>query len=103
SSGSVLAQKLLFAHSFADDLSSYIEAYFDTTTGPKREAASYRKIAATLQLRAEQVLFISDLAPELDAARAAHAHTALCLRPGNPQPELTSHPAIRTFDEVLAA
>jgi enolase-phosphatase E1 len=103
SSGSVLAQKLLFAHSSADDLSSYIEAYFDTTTGPKREAESYRKIVATLELRTEQVLFISDVSPELDAARAAHTYTALCLRPGNSQPELTSHPAIRTFDEVLPA
>lgn len=103
SSGSVLAQKLLFSHSSADDLSSHIEAYFDTTTGPKREAESYKKIARTLQLPAERVLFISDLSPELDAARAAHAHTALCLRPGNPQPEPTHHPSILTFDEVLPA
>lgn len=103
SSGSVLAQRLLFAHSSADDLSSYIEAYFDTTTGSKREAESYRKIVATLELRAEQVLFISDVSPELDAARAARAHTALCLRPGNAQPELTSHPTIRNFDEVFPA
>jgi len=103
SSGSVLAQKLLFAHSSAGDLSSHIEAYFDTTTGPKREFASYQKIAAALGRPPRQVLFLSDVAAELDAARAAHVHTALSLRPGHRQPEPSSHPVIRTFDEVLPA
>jgi enolase-phosphatase E1 len=103
SSGSVLAQKLLFAHSAAGDLSSHIEAYFDTTAGPKREAESYKKIVAALQLRTEQVLFISDVPAELDAARAAHLHTALSLRSGNLPPELSSRPVIQTFDEVLPA
>jgi enolase-phosphatase E1 len=103
SSGSVLAQKLLFAHSSAGDFSPHIEAYFDTTTGPKREAESYKKIAAALQLRSEQVFFISDVAAELDAARVAHVHTTLSLRPGNQQPEFSSHPVIHTFDEVLPA
>ena len=103
SSGSVLAQKLLFAHSVAGDLSSHIEAYFDTTAGPKREAESYKKIVAAVKLRTEQVLFISDVPAELDAAQAAHLQTALSLRSGNQQPGLSSHPVIHTFDEVLPA
>jgi enolase-phosphatase E1 len=98
SSGSVLAQKLLFATSTAGDLSSFPEAYFDTTTGPKREAASYQKIAAALQLPTEQILFISDVAAELDAAHAAGMLTALSLRPGIVAPENSSHFTIRDFD-----
>lgn len=100
SSGSVLAQKLLFAHSTAGDLSSYLEAYFDTSTGPKRDPGSYRKIAAALALPSEQVLFVSDVPAELDAAARARMHTAHSLR-GVEKPASPAHPAIRTFDEVL--
>jgi enolase-phosphatase E1 len=101
SSGSVLAQKLLFAHSTAGDLSSFLEAYFDTTTGPKREPASYRKIAATLQVHPKQVLFVSDVPAELDAALAAGMSTALSLRPGISPPPTPVHPSILTFDELF--
>jgi enolase-phosphatase E1 len=105
SSGSVLAQKLLFAYSTAGDLSSFIEAYFDTTTGPKREAASYRKIAAVLHLPPHQILFVSDVPAELDAALAAGMSTALSLRPGVltpvPAPPTPVHPSILTFDELF--
>ena len=101
SSGSVLAQKLLFAHSTAGDLSSYLEAYFDTSTGPKRDPDSYKKIAAALGLPTEQVLFVSDVPAELDAAADARLHTAHALRPGVEKPESLAHPAIHTFAEVL--
>ena len=107
SSGSVLAQKLLFAHSTAGDLSSFIEAYFDTTTGPKRERASYRNIAAALQIPPEQVLFVSDVLAELDAALTAGMSTTLSLRPGVPPPvpapATPAHPSILTFGELFAA
>jgi enolase-phosphatase E1 len=98
SSGSVQAQKLLFGYSIAGDLTKYIDAYFDTTTGPKREAASYTAIAKTLGLSAESMLFISDIAAELDAAREAGIQTALMLRTGNSQPNLEAHPCIENFD-----
>jgi enolase-phosphatase E1 len=98
SSGSVLAQKLLFAHSTAGNLSAFLEAYFDTTIGPKRDAASYEKIAAALQLQTETVLFISDVETELDAARAAGMRTALSLRPGIQVPEKAIHGAIYNFE-----
>jgi len=101
SSGSVLAQKLLFAHSTAGDLSSYLEAYFDTATGPKRDRDSYKKIAALLELPPRQVLFVSDLPAELDAAASTHMQTAHSLRPGVREPESHEHPVIRSFDEVL--
>ncbi|HET8964710.1 MAG TPA: acireductone synthase [Candidatus Acidoferrum sp.] len=101
SSGSVLAQKLLFSHSTAGDLSSFIEAFFDTTTGPKREPASYKEIAAALSFPPDQILFVSDIPAELDAARAAHLHTAHSLRPGIPAEPTSAHPSLASFDQLF--
>ncbi len=103
SSGSVLAQKLLFGHSTVGDLALYIGSYFDTTTGPKQEAQSYQRIAAVLGLPAAEIVFLSDVIAELDAARRAGAATLLCLRPGHPAASTAggSHPAIHTFDELF--
>jgi len=100
SSGSVLAQKLLFSRSEAGDLTPFLRAYFDTTTGAKADRESYRKIAARLGHAPAQVLFVSDVTAELHAARAAGMATRLCVREG-PRPATTDHPAVRTFDEVL--
>ena len=101
SSGSVLAQKLLFAHSAAGDLSLYIEAYFDTNTGPKREPLSYRKIASALQLPPDQILFVSDVPAELDAAHTARMNTAHSLRPGVPPQPTLAHPSLETFNQLF--
>ena len=68
SSGSVLAQKLLFAHSNNGDLTSFIDSYFDTTTGAKKTPESYHRIASLMGLTPAEVLFISDVTSELDAA-----------------------------------
>lgn len=100
SSGSVLAQKLLFRNSTAGDLSSYLELYFDTTMGPKREAASYKKIATLLGLPATEVLFVSDVEAELDAARSAGMRTAHAERPGIQRLAKEGHAAIHSFDEI---
>ena len=100
SSGSVLAQKLLFSRSEAGDLTPFIRAYFDTTTGAKSDAKSYRHIADALGQSPEAVLFLSDVAAELDAARAAGMTTGLCVREGA-EPASTDHPVVRSFDEVL--
>jgi enolase-phosphatase E1 len=100
SSGSVLAQKLLFGHSNAGDLTPFLAAYFDTTTGPKGEAPSYARIAAALRHEPRFVLFVSDVAAELDAARAAGLETALCLRQGA-GPVAPAHRTIRSFDELV--
>ena len=102
SSGSVLAQKLLFAHTESGDLTGYIEDYFDTNVGAKKEAESYRRIAYALQRPASEILFISDVTDELDAARIAGLQTALSLRPGNhPVSDERDHKSIHTFDELL--
>ena len=101
SSGSVQAQQCLFANSTAGDLRPFIRAYFDTTTGPKTAPQSYERIAEGLEQLPAQVLFLSDMAAELDAARLAGLHTRLCVRPPAPVPPSSGHPVIRTFDEVL--
>ena len=103
SSGSVLAQKLLFAHSTSGDLSSFLDAYFDTEIGPKREAESYRKIAAAIELQPGAILFVSDVGEELDAAKAAGMNTVHSLRPGVPRLQDGRHFAIRDFDEIFSS
>jgi enolase-phosphatase E1 len=99
SSGSVLAQRLLFAHTAEGDLTPLIHGYFDTTTGPKAAAHSYRRIAEALRVAPAAVLFLSDAPAELDAARAAGMGTALCVREGGAAPA-ADHPVLRSFEEI---
>lgn len=77
SSGSVPAQRLLFAHTDAGDLTPLFSGFFDTEVGGKREAASYRAIAAKLARQPGDILFLSDVVAELDAAREAGLRTVL--------------------------
>ena len=101
SSGSVLAQQLLFAHTEAGDLTKFIDHYFDTNVGKKGEAESYRRITKALSQNAKEVLFISDVVAELDAATEAGMSTLLSIRPGNPPQNNTDrYRAIHTFDEI---
>lgn len=85
SSGSVSAQKLIFGHTKFGDLTPLFSGYFDTTTGPKKEVGSYRKIAAAIGVPASRVLFLSDSADEIVAARDAGMHTVQLRRPGESQ------------------
>lgn len=105
SSGSVHAQRLFFGHSEAGDLLPLFSGHYDTTTGPKRDTASYTAIAADWVLPAGEVLFLSDVTEELDAARSAGMATALVRRPGNaePTPSNPPHGEIASFDEVVPA
>lgn len=82
SSGSIAAQKLIFGYSESGDLTSYFSNYFDTTTGGKREVETYPKIAAELTLPAPQILFLSDIFEELEAADLAGMKTVQLVRPG---------------------
>ena len=77
SSGSVPAQRLFFGHSDAGDLTPLFSGWFDTEVGGKREAGSYRAIAEAIGLPADEILFLSDIVEELDAARAAGLQTVL--------------------------
>jgi enolase-phosphatase E1 len=98
SSGSVLAQRLLFGHTREGDLTALLDAYFDTTTGPKREAESYARIAQALGVEPAAVLFVSDVAAELDAAREAGMRTALCAREA--PPGAAAHDVLTSFDAL---
>lgn len=101
SSGSELAQRLIFGHTEAGDLTPLIAHFFDTAVGPKRSAESYRGIANVMGRPAGALLFISDVHAELDAARAAGMQSALCVRPGNAEPPIEGEPLVRTFDEIV--
>lgn len=102
SSGSRLAQQLLFAHTIAGDLSGLFNNYYDTTTGPKAESESYQRIAESLQLPARDILFISDVTAELAAASRAGMRTLLCVRPGNaPAEDSEQFESINSFDGLF--
>ena len=99
SSGSVLAQKLLFGHSEHGDLTPYLSGYFDTVMGGKREADSYSRIAKALGASPPAILFVSDVVAELDAAREAGCATALAVRTP-PRPDPNGHATVVSFDEL---
>jgi enolase-phosphatase E1 len=100
SSGSILAQQLIFSSTKYGDLTRFIKGYFDTTTGAKNERSSYTAIAGAFGIAPSEILFISDVTRELDSAAAAGLEVRLCIRPGNhPQPPNPYH-SISTFDEM---
>jgi enolase-phosphatase E1 len=101
SSGSVLAQQLLFRHSSDGDLTTCVRWYFDTRVGPKTESDSYRRIAQSMGVPVENVLFLSDVTNELDAARSAGMRVRLAVRPGNAAVRADhGYPEIRSLEEV---
>jgi enolase-phosphatase E1 len=99
SSGSVFAQKLLFGYSEFGDLTPLFSGYFDTTIGNKREAEAYRKIASAIGLPASDILFLSDIKEELDAANAAGMHTTWLVR-GGVLDVNAAHPQVLDFDAI---
>ncbi len=101
SSGSIAAQKLFFGHTIVGNLLDCFRGHYDTATGSKKESASYSKIALEFGLSPDQLLFVSDIPAELDAARDARFETALCRRPGNAEVSADhGHPEIKSFDEI---
>ncbi len=92
SSGSVAAQKLLFGYTATGDLNRYLEHYFDTKTGPKREVITYREIAKKINFEPKHILFLSDIVEELEAAKEAGFQTIQLTRPGTvPKWEITAN------------
>jgi enolase-phosphatase E1 len=100
SSGSVLAQQLLFRHSSAGDLTRYLRWHFDTAIGAKGEVESYARIASEVGAITGEILFVSDSVRELDAARASGMQTRLSERPGNAVQPKHDHAVVRTFDDI---
>ncbi|GAB3390299.1 acireductone synthase [Azotobacter armeniacus] len=100
SSGSIQAQRLIFGCSEAGDLSPLFSGYFDTTSGPKREAASYARIAEAIGRPAGEILFLSDVVQELDAACAAGMRTCGLAREGG---TLGEYPTVASFATIEPA
>lgn len=98
SSGSVQAQQLYFGHTQAGDLRNCFRGYFDTTSGSKREMASYQRIASAIGQPPGDILFLSDIGAELDAAAAAGWRTLQVLRAGTAADP--GHAQISSFDEL---
>ncbi|CAB3249052.1 unnamed protein product [Arctia plantaginis] len=105
SSGSVQAQKLLFGMSSAGDMLKLIDGHFDTAVGAKQESASYTAIAEKIGCKAEEILFLTDIDKEAEAARLAGVQAALVSREGNaPLSEAitSAYPVIYSFTELAA-
>lgn len=103
SSGSVQAQLLFFGHTIAGNLLPHFNGHYDTTIGGKKESDSYRQIAAAYALPPTELLFLSDIVAELDAARAAGLQTALVVRQGNATGQTSSgepHPQLENFAQL---
>jgi enolase-phosphatase E1 len=102
SSGSVAAQKLLFGHTPEGDLLPLFQGFFDTRVGPKREAASYADIARGVNVSAAELLFLSDVEAELDAAAAAGLRTCQLIRPQDGTVPTGRHETAANFGQVAA-
>ena len=100
SSGSVAAQRLLFGYSDAGDLAGLFGGFFDTRVGAKREAASYRAIAAQIGLPPGAILFLSDVEAELDAAAEAGLSTCQLVRAADKTIASARHPVADSFAAI---
>ena len=98
SSGSVPAQKLIFGYSISGDLTPFFSSYFDTNTGGKRDAETYAKIAKALHLEPSEILFLSDIIEELEAADSNGFQTIQLAREGL-TPSWSK--AVSSFDEII--
>ncbi|XP_052206328.1 probable bifunctional methylthioribulose-1-phosphate dehydratase/enolase-phosphatase E1 1 [Diospyros lotus] len=102
SSGSRLAQRLLFGNTSYGDLRKYLCGFFDTTVGGKKETSSYTRIKESLGVdNASEILFVTDVYEEAVAARAAGLEVIISVRPGNgPLPENHGFKTIKSFSEI---
>lgn len=99
SSGSVEAQNLYFAHTTEGDLRPLFRQCFDTSMGSKKESVSYERIVREIGLPAGDILFLSDVVEELDAAHRAGLRTVHVIRDLS-RPLSSTHPAVRSFDDI---
>lgn len=100
SSGSIAAQKLFFRYSVFGDLGGWFKGHFDTTSGAKREADSYRRIQAALGVEPGDILFLSDVEAELDAAQAAGLGTVQLCRSDTRPESHGRHRCVASFREL---
>ena len=100
SSGSIEAQKLIFGHSVAGDLTGLFGGFFDTNVGGKREPQSYSRLCIATNVPPAELLFLSDIEAELDAAAAAGLRTCQLVRPRDGTKASLRHPVASDFGSV---
>jgi enolase-phosphatase E1 len=100
SSGSIHAQKLFFGFNEGGDLQYLFKDYFDTTTGLKRESESYRLIQQAIGIASNEILFLSDILEELNAAAEAGMHTAWVQRPPAVISKHAHHQSVNNFEDI---
>lgn len=100
SSGSVAAQQLIYGYSSSGDLRAIFSHWFDTRIGGKRDKSSYSKIAKSLNVPSQQVLFVSDTLAECEAAAASGMQVLLSIRPGNLEQEVSRFERISSFQDL---
>ncbi len=100
SSGSIKAQKLLFSHSIAGDLTPWLSGYFDTTIGAKKDHQSYLRIAKEINKSPAEILFLSDITDELDAANQTGMQTVLLIRNKNDNSFQSDHIFAENFNQI---
>ncbi len=81
-----------------------ISGWFDTNTGAKQDAGSYRKISRAISVPAADLLFLSDVESELDAAQQSGLPTVLVARSDDhsveePRPA-SKHRVVDSFDQL---
>jgi enolase-phosphatase E1 len=103
SSGSVEAQRLLFSNTERGDLTEFIDGYFDTRTGPKKEADSYRAIAESIGVSTDEIIFVTDDLDEAIAADEARCQAVISRRPGNPDIADHSFEEVESLEPVVSA
>lgn len=104
SSGSTKAQEYLFQYSIYGDISHLFSKYFDTKMGPKGSENSYTNIANEINVNCNDILFLTDVVVEAEAAIKAGCNSVLLVRPGNAplDPEKSSKfRIIKTLDKLL--
>ncbi len=102
SSGSVQAQRLIFGHSVAGDLTPMLSSYYDTTTGPKKVAQSYLDIASALGVSPAAVTFFTDNVEEAVAAADAGMAVFVVRRPGDDAPVPSGMRVLNDFSALPA-
>jgi enolase-phosphatase E1 len=102
SSGSILAQKLIFQYSNFGDLTPMLSGYFDTTIGHKRESSSYLNILSKLETSSQNMVFFTDIVPEAVASKAVGIDSYILLRPGNAPQDTKDFPKISDFHSYLS-
>lgn len=102
SSGSEKAQRLFFRYSSCGDLRLMFAGYFDTSIGAKQDVQSYLNLAEQIALPPKDILFLSDIEAELDAAAEAGINTLWVVRPqeGTVAPKKSRHPIVSSFADI---